>query len=58
MYIVETLGLSKIIYGTSLSTISKRLVDRINKVIFDFIWESKEPKVKKKTIIAEKYAAD
>ena len=52
--IVKTLGLSKLIYCSSLLAVSKSLIDRINKIIFDFIWESKPPKIKKKTIIAEK----
>ena len=52
--IVKTLGLAKQIYRTSLLTMWKPLKDRINKIIFNFIWEGKMPKVKKRTIIAEK----
>ena len=52
--IVKTLGLAKLIYSTSLLTISKPLIDAINKIIFRFIWEDKPPKIKRKTIIAEK----
>ena len=52
--IVKTLGLSKLIYCSSLLTVSKSLIDRINKIIFSFIWEGKPPKIKKKTIIVEK----
>ena len=51
--IVKALGLAKLIYSTSLLTISKPLIDRINKIIFNFIWDGKTPKIKKKTIIAE-----
>ena len=36
-------------------TVSRPLVDKINKIIFDFIWEGKPPKIKKKTIIGEKH---
>ena len=52
--IVKTLGLAKLVYSTSLLTISKPLIDTINKIIFSFIWEGKTPKIKRKTIIAEK----
>ena len=52
--IVKTLGLAKLVYSTSLLTIPKPLIDSINKIIFSFIWESKTPKIKKKTIIAER----
>ena len=47
------MGLAKLIYSTSLLTISKPLINRIDKIIFNFIWEGKTPKIKKKTIIAE-----
>ena len=53
--IAKTLGLSKLIYCSSLLTVSKSLIDRINKIIFSFIWEGKPPKIKKKTIIGEKH---
>ena len=53
--IVKTLGLSKLIYCSSLPTVSKSLIDRINKIIFSFIWEGKPPKINKKTIIGEKH---
>ena len=53
--IVKTLGLSKLIYCSSLLAVSKSLINRINKIIFSFICEGKPPKIKKKTIIAEKH---
>ena len=53
--IVKTLDLSKLIYCSSLLTVSKSLIDRINNIIFSFIWEGKPPKIKKKTIIGEKH---
>ena len=43
--IVKTLGLSKLIYNTS--------VKEINKLSFDFIWEGKPVKIKRKTIISD-----
>ena len=51
--IVKALGLAKLIYSTSLLTISKPLIDHVNKIIFNFIWDGKTPKIKNKTIIAE-----
>lgn len=53
--IVKTLGLPKLIYYSSLLTVSKPLIDRINKIIFNFIWDGKPPKIKKITIIGEKH---
>jgi len=35
-------------------TFLKLIIDRINKITFSFIWEGKPPKIKKKTIIAER----
>jgi len=42
----RTLGLAKLVYSTSLLTISKPLIDSINKIIFSVIWEGKTPKIK------------
>jgi len=53
--IVKTLGLSKLVYCSLLLTVSKSLIDSINKIIFSFIWEGKPSKIKKKTIIGEKH---
>ena len=52
--IVKTLGLSKLIYSASVLTMSRRTVERINRIIFNFIWDGKPAKIKKKTIIAER----
>ena len=38
-----------------LLTVSRSLIDTINKIIFSFIWEGKAAKIKKKTIIGEKH---
>ena len=48
--IVKTLGLAKLVYSTSLLTISKPLIASINKIIFSSIWEGKTPKIKKKRL--------
>ena len=52
--IVKSLGLSKIIYSTSVLPIPPLLAERINKLTFNFIWKGKPAKIKKKTIIAER----
>ena len=52
--IVKTLGLSKLIYNTSVLTIPEHFVKEINKLTFNFIWEDKRAKIKKTTIIRER----
>ena len=52
--IVKTLGVAKLIYGTSVLSIPEHFAERVNKLIFNFIWEGKTAKIKKRTIIAEK----
>ena len=42
--IVKSLGLSKIIYSTSVLPIPPLLPERINKLTFNFIWEANLPK--------------
>ena len=51
---MKTLGLSKLIHSASVLAMSKHTVERINKIIFNFLWDGKPAKTKKKTIIAEK----
>ena len=51
--IVKTLGLSKLIYNTSVLEIPDCYVNEINKLSFDFIWEGKPAKIKRKTIISD-----
>ena len=51
--IVKTLGLSKLIYNTSVLVIPEHYVKEINKLTFNFIWEEKPAKIKKKTIISD-----
>lgn len=51
--IVKTLGLSKLIYSTSVLVIPEHYVKEINNLTFNFIWEGKPAKIKKKTIISD-----
>ena len=50
--IVKTLGLSKLIYNTSALEIPEPYVKEINKLTFNFIWEGKPAKIKRKTNIS------
>ena len=50
---MKTLGLSKLIYNTSMLVIPEHYVKEINKLTFNFIWEGKPAKIKKKTIISD-----
>ena len=52
--IIKTLGLSKLIYNTSVLVIPEQLIKEINSIIFNFIWDGKPPKIKKSTIIGER----
>ena len=52
--IVKTLGLSKLIFNASVLYTPHNYIEKINKIIFNFIWDGKPPKIKRKTIISEK----
>ena len=52
--IVKTLGLSKLIYNTSVLVIPGKYIKEIEALIFNFIWDGKPAKIKKSTIIGEK----
>ena len=52
--IVKTIGLSKLIYSASVLPVPDHYVQEINKLIFNFIWAGKPPKIKRNTIIGEK----
>ena len=52
--IVQILALSKLIFISSNLTLDINLSDKINSMIFNFIWQGKPPKIKKMTLIVEK----
>ena len=52
--IVETLGISKLIYSASVLPVPDHYFQEINKLIFNFIWGGKPPEIKRNTIIGEK----
>jgi len=37
--IVKTLGLSKLIYTTSVLVLAEQLIKEVNSIIFNFIWD-------------------
>ena len=52
--IVKTLGISKLIYSASVLPVPVHYIQEINKLIFDFIWAGKPPKIKRNTLIGNK----
>ena len=52
--VVNTFGLSKLIYNASVLVISEHFIKEIEKLIFDFFWDGKLAKIKKSPIIGEK----
>ena len=52
--IVKTLGLSKLIFNASVLYITHHYIEQINKITFNFIWDGKPAKIKRKTLIGEK----
>ena len=48
--IIKSLVLPKVIFLLSLVYVPKEVLDRINKILMDFLWRHKMPKVKKETI--------
>ena len=51
--IVKTLGISKLIYSASVLPVPDHYIQEINKLIFDFIWAGKPPKIKRNTLIGK-----
>jgi len=53
--IVKSVGLSKLIYNVSVMPVPKNFCDKVNKITFNFIWDNKVAKIKKKnTLIGER----
>ena len=51
---MKTLVLSKLIFISSNVYVPPHVNDAANKLIIDFLWEGKPPKIKRSTIIGEK----
>ena len=43
--IVKSVGLSKLIYNTSVMPVLNNFCDQVNKVTFNFIWDNKIAKI-------------
>ena len=56
--LVKTLGISKLIYLASVLPVPGHYIQEINKLIFNFIWQGKPPKIKRNTIIGTRNMAD
>jgi hypothetical protein len=54
--IVKAFGLSKLVYNSSLLTVPHGFTKEVNKVISDFVWNNKPPKVKRTTMIGDNMA--
>ena len=52
--IVKTLGLSKLIFNASVLYIPHHYIEQISEMTFNFIWDGKPAKIKRKTLIGEK----
>ena len=52
--IIKTLGISKLIYSALVLPVPDHYIQEINRLIFNFIWQGKPPKIKRNTIIGEK----
>ena len=52
--VVKTVGLSKLIYNTSVLVIPEKFIKAIETLIFSFIWNGKPAKIIMLTIISEK----
>ena len=52
--IVKSVGLSKLIYNSSVPPVPKNFCEQVNKITFNFIWDNKIAKIKKNTIIGER----
>lgn len=52
--ITKTLGLSKLIYSSACVQTPARVSDIVNKLVVNFIWNGKKPKIKRDTLTGPK----
>ena len=52
--IIKSLGISKLIFTASVLPTPEKFCEQVNKITFNFIWDSKKAKIKKNTIIGER----
>ena len=51
--IAKSLGMSKLVYTASVADINDTIVKEVNRLIYDFIWKGKRPRIKKSTLIGD-----
>ena len=50
--IIKTLVILKIVYALSLIFCPTKILEKLDKILFSFLWDNKTPKIKRETIIA------
>ena len=50
--IIKTLVIPKIVYALSLIFCPTKILEKLDKILFSFLWDNKTPKIKRETIIA------
>ena len=51
--IIESLALSKMIFVSSVLSVPNRFIDQVNKLLSNFIWNHKPPKIKRPTMVGK-----
>ena len=52
--IAKTLGLSKLLFSSACICIPAHVIDKVNRLIVNFVWRGKKPKSKSDTLIGSK----
>ena len=51
--IVKSLGISKFIYTAAVTEINEIIINKIENMIYNFIWRDKKAKIRRKTLIGK-----
>ena len=51
--IVKSIGLSKLIYNATVLLVPDEIIKKVNRAIYDFIWNEKNEKIKRLTLIGD-----
>ena len=54
----KTLGISKLVYTTSLLTVPQEVIKRVQTNLFNFLWKNKKDKVKREVLYQEMRKGD
>ena len=52
--IAKTLGLSKLLFSSACICTPAHVIDKVNRLIVNFVWRRKKPKIKSDTLIGSK----